>query len=190
MTDIVSLLDHPTTSAALLMALRWSRSGAVAGHDPLAHALDVIGILRGRIDDVTPDVLAAAVLRDSGEFAPPAIDLEAALAEVSLEVARLVQALQAEHDALGADTIPTPPADLRVMQISGADKIVTLLDVLAEAGAATDPAAYWTQHHVFVAVLRCFREFQQAADGVVPPSMLVDLDRLITVTERRAQVIQ
>jgi hypothetical protein len=173
------------------MALRWSRRGAVAGHDSLAHALDVIGILRGRIDVVAPDVLAAVVLRDSGEFAPPAIDLEAALARVSPEVARLVRALQAEHDALGAGTIPTPPVDdLGVMQISGADKIVTLLDVLAGAGAAVDPGAYWAEHHVFVAALGYFRVFQQAADGVLPPSMVVDLDRLITVTERRAQVIQ
>lgn len=189
MTDILALLDHSTTSAALIMARRWCKGRRIGADDALTHALRVVDTLQQHIYDVTPDVVAAALLHDSPDLAPSTIDLDATLATLSPEVARLVRALQHEHDDLdtgtGTGTMPTPPThDVPLMQASAADKIVSIQAVLDRASISADTAAFWTQRRGFMSALPYFRAFHQAAEPVLPPAMAADLGHLVSRAEQ------
>lgn len=187
MTDILVLLDHPTTRWALILARRWCKDRRIGSEDALSHALAVVDELQQHIHDVAPDVVAAALLHDSPDLAPPTVDLDASLAALSPEVARLVRALQDEHDQLAAGTLLMPPTgDLGLMQLSAADKIVSIQGVLHRAGLAADRSAYWTERREFVATLGYLRDFHHAAAQVLPPRMAGDLGHLIGVAHERA----
>ena len=184
MTDS-ALLDHPTTAAALRLAQRWCAGHRIGAKDALDHALLVVGVLHHHIRDVAPEVTAAVLLHDSPDLVPATLDLDVLLAMISPEVARLVRALQHEHDGLDTGARPAPPVhDLPLMQASGADKIVSIQGVLDRAGAATEPAAYWTQRRGFITALPYFRTFHHAAKGVLPRKMVGQLGALVTQAER------
>ncbi len=187
MTDVLALLDHPTTSAALIMARRWCKGRRIGPDDALTHALSVVDTLDHHIPDAAPDVVAAALLHDSPDLAPSTVDLDATLADLSPEVARLVRALQHEHDGLDAGTIPAPPAhDLPLMQASAADKIVSIQAVLHRATISTGTAGYWTRRRGFISALPYLRAFHEAAEGILPPIMTADLGHLISLAEQGA----
>lgn len=185
MTEL-ALHNHPTTFAALHLARLWCDGRRIGHQDALTHAVRVVEALRRHVPDAAPEVIAAALLHDSPDLAPPEVDLHAVLVTLlSPEVARLVQVLQHEHDGLDAGRVPEPPADdLAVMQASAADKIVSIQTVL-DAAQANDPAAYWSDREGFVTALAYFRSFHQAAASALPVTMVDELGALIGLAEQR-----
>ncbi|HMG43549.1 MAG TPA: HD domain-containing protein [Acidimicrobiales bacterium] len=179
MTEL-GLDDHSTISAALQLARLWCDGQRIGPQDALTHALQVVDVLRRHVPDAAPEVIAAALLHDSPELAPPGLDLHAVLVTLlSPEVARLVEALQHEHDGLSAGTVPRPPADdSATMQASAADKIVSIATVL-ERARTDDPSAYWSTRSGFVAALPYFRAFTAAAEHVLPSTMTAELGDLV-----------
>jgi hypothetical protein len=181
--------QHPTVAAAQALARHWCAGQRIGEQPAFEHAAEVAQVLCGHLPAAAPDVVAAVLLHDSPDLAPPGIDLDTTLATlVSRETARLVRALQHEHDDLDIHTVPTPPShDLALMQASAADKIVSIRAVLDRADTASDPGTYWTQRHGFIAALPYFRAFHRAAQRALPLSMAAELGGLIARAELRVR---
>lgn len=180
-------LDHPTIAAALTLARYWCPADRLAEHDALAHGLEVVDVLCGHLPAVAPEVVAAVLLQDSHEFAPPGVDLDATLATlISWEVARIVRALRHEHDAVGrGDTVPAPATnDLAVVQASAADKIVRLRAVLDRSERSHD-TGYLPHHQGVASALPYLRALHRSARRLLPPPMAAELGGLVTRVELR-----
>lgn len=133
--------------------------------------------MRRYTPDPPPEAIAAALLHDSAEFAPPHIDLDATLDTLSPDVARIVRVLEQEHD--DPETALPPADDPSAMLASGADKIVSIGSVIERAEDAPDPAAFWASRQEFVAALPYFARFADAAEGVLPSAMVAELSALV-----------
>jgi hypothetical protein len=126
-------------------------------------------------------VTAAAFLHDSPEYAPSSLDLDATLADrLGPEVPRIIRAHEAEHLALAEGHQPTAPtADPPVLQLSAADKIVSLSTTIRNASAAPDPADYWASRRAFLDQLPYLAAFRHQVTGHLPPAMAQTLGALI-----------
>jgi HD domain len=173
---------HPTIDVALILARKWC-AGHVVGEAPaLAHAVKVAATLRRHVPDADPQLVAAVLLHDSPEFAPPGVDLDAVLAELGPQVPRIVRALHAEHAGLDpAGGVPFDPADRWVWCASAADKIVALLSMLRRAAKSGDAAAFWARRSAFIDALPYFWAFYEAARLRLPQGMAAELGQLIAV---------
>ena len=175
--------DHPMTAIALTLARSWYQGHEVGNDSALAHAVRVARVLHDYVPDASPELLAAALVHDAPDFAPPADDLDATLdRHLSPEVTRIVRALEHEHRAL-ADGRHVPPRDLAVLVVSTADKLVSIRSVLEGADAATGAATYWRTRSGFVLAVSYFRLFHCAAADLIPAAMADDLCHLV----RRAE---
>jgi hypothetical protein len=129
-----------------------------------------------------PELTAAAFLHDSPEHAPLGLDLDTILAErIGPEVPRIIRAHEAAHEALAQDRQPTALiADLPVVQLSAADKIVSLSTAIRSATTAPDPAAYRAGRRAFPEQLDHLAVFQHQVAGHLPQAMVQVLGALIT----------
>lgn len=180
--------DHPTVAAAMILARRWCPADRSAGRNACAHALDVVEVLHGHLPGVPPEVVAAVLLRDSADLAPPGTDLDATLATlVSWEVARIVRGLRHEQDAVAGNevSVPPPASDQPLMQASAAEKIVRLRAVLDGSQTALGPGASWSQPQGFIPALSYLRAFHRAAQRTLPPPMAAELGGLVKRVELR-----
>lgn len=182
----------PLLADALALARRWCAGQVIDGAPALRHAVRVARTLAAYVPDVPDELLAAALLHDSPDFAPGDVDLDALLDRgLSPAVTRIVRGLQAEHAAL--DTPGGPPIqvdDLELLLASTADKIVALDSMLTRARTVTDPGQFWRARPAFRALLGYLRDFVETASPSLPPSMAAELDRLVSeaedVTSKRA----
>jgi (p)ppGpp synthase/HD superfamily hydrolase len=93
---------HPLIDRALADARRWCAGQVIDDRPALTHAARVAVTLGEHVAHPAPELIAAALLHDSPEFAPAGIDLDAALGHrYGREVVRIVRALEAEHHGPG-----------------------------------------------------------------------------------------
>lgn len=177
---------HPTIDTALELARTWCAGHLIDDAPSLGHAVRVALTLDRHLPDGPPELIAAALLHDSPEFAPADLNLDELLtARLGPTVTRVVRALEAEH--LGLDTIPGGPPipieDPPVLHASAADKIVALTSMLRRAATAPDPAAFWARRTAFRDLVPYFRAFHTEAAPHLPASMAADLNRIVTQIE-------
>ena len=115
--------DPPMTSIALTLARRWCHGHEIGGEPALAHAVRVARILHSYIPDGPPQLLAAALVHDAPDFAPPDEDLDTTLGRyMSPDVTCIVRALEREHETL-AESRDMPPLNSTALVVSTADKL-------------------------------------------------------------------
>jgi len=183
---VLSHPRHPLVADALNLARRWCAGHAIDGSPALVHAVRVALTLDRHVPTAPPELVAAVLLHDAPEFAPPDVDLDATLtARMGHPVVRVVRAIEAEHWAL-AERLP--PAirtdDPWTLLASTADKIVSLTSILRRATAAADPQAYWRIRQPFLHRLPYFHAFHHAAACHLPLTMAEDLQQLIARADR------
>jgi hypothetical protein len=176
----------PLIDRALTDAKAWCAGHIIDERPALAHAARVAVTLGEHIGDPAPELIAAALLHDSPEFAPDDLDLDRVLAQrYGAEVPRIVRALEAEHQALDTDSPVTTIDDLPVLLASTADKIVALASLSRRAVRSGDSAGFFAARPALLALLPHFEAFRQASSGRVPASMTRRLgqvlDTLITI---------
>lgn len=178
---------HPTVDIALELARTWCAGHLIDDAPALGHAIRVVLILDRHLPGPPAELVAAALLHDSPEFAPADVDLDGLLTvRLGPAVTRVVRALEAEH--VGLDTIcggpPIPIDDPWVLYASAADKIVALTSMLRRATAAPDLAAFWARRGAFRALVPYFRTFHRIAAPHLPVTMAADLDLIVTRVEQ------
>lgn len=180
------LARHPVTAAALDLARVWCAGQTIDGAPALRHAVRVARKLDEHLPAASPELLAAALLHDSPDFAPDTVDLDALItAQVAPGVAAIVRGLEREHQALADNPAPQVAGDdLMTLYASAADKIVSLTSILDRAAAVDDPAAYWDTRRAFVTRVGHFRAFHQSAAPHLPPSMNIELAHLVEAAEQ------
>lgn len=170
--SLPTLPRHPLVALALRDARRWCKDQIIDERPAIAHAVRVADIVARHVPQPEPVLLAAALLHDSPEFAPPELDLDAYLtAAYDAEVTRIVRALQAEHLALDTDHPLIPTDDPPVLVASTADKIVALTSLLRRARNSGDVSGFFAARPALRALLPHFDEFGHQGAGQVPLSM-------------------
>ncbi|MET9263750.1 hypothetical protein [Amycolatopsis sp. NPDC004079] len=176
---------------ALADARRWCAGQVIDDRPALAHAVRVAVVLGEHVTAPDPDLVAAVLLHDSPEFAPPDLDLDAVLGHrYGPAVVRIVRALEAEHHALDTGHPVITVDDLPVLLASTADKIVALTSLTRRAGKSGDPAAFFAARPALLDLLEHFAAFADAGDGRVPASMTLQLKQVLdtlTATARGAR---
>lgn len=176
---------HPIVAQALAEARVWCAGRIIDARPALAHAASVAVTLGRHVPHASPELVAAVLLHDAPEFAPGELDLDAHLAETyGQEVARVVQALQAEHDALDSPDPPMHTDDLPVLLASTSDKIVALASLAQRAPRSGDAAEFFAQRPALLRLLPFFRRCQHAGVGLVPASMTSDLANVLDLIDR------
>jgi hypothetical protein len=176
---------HPVVADALDLARRWCAGHVIDGSPALVHAVRVALTLDRHVPTAPPELVAAVLLHDAPEFAPPDIDLDATLAaRVGDPVVRVVRAIEEEHRAVAGQLLPAIRTDDPwTLLASTADKIVSFTSILRRAAAA-DPEAYWRIRQPFLHRLPYFHAFHHAAACHLPLTMAEDLQRLIARADR------
>jgi len=183
---VLSRPRHPVVADALDLARRWCAGHVIDGSPALVHAVRVALTLGRHVPTAPPELVAAVLLHDAPEFAPPDIDLDATLAaRVGHPVVRVVRAIEEEHRALAKQILPAIRTGERWPLLAGAaDKIVSFTSILRRATAAGDPEAYWRVRQPFLQRLPYFHAFHHAATCHLPFTMAEDLQRLIARIDR------
>jgi hypothetical protein len=185
----------PLVDDALVLARSWCAGHRVDDAPALGHAVRVVLTLGRHVPDVPPDVVAAVLLHDGPEFAPPG-QLEHSLAALGGRVMSIVRALEAEHQAL--DQFPVSPElitehvqgliddDVWTLQVTAADKIVAFRALLHRAARSGDVAGFFARRAALRERLPYFGYFLVAASPLLPASMPTELDQLLRRTARCA----
>lgn len=176
---------HPVVATALQLAREWCDGQEIDGAPALAHAVQVALKVSEHLPAASPDLVAAVLVHDSPEFAPPTINLDAGLeAWLGSEARRIVRALQHEHEAMDARQ-PTLPdiEDLATLCASAADKIVSLSSILARAACARDPGAFWRVREPFIELVPYFRDFHCVLAPKLSGGLACELGRLVAAAE-------
>ncbi|MER6816435.1 hypothetical protein ABT299_44840 [Spirillospora sp. NPDC000708] len=162
---------HPIVSTARRLARQWCEGHQIDGAPAMAHGVKVAVCVGRHVPYANPELIAAAIIHDAPEFAPAAgvTDVYDVLtAELSAEVARIVQALAVEHQALDGGEAEPPIADLRTLLVSTADKAVSMASILNRGETAEDQVAYWQDRSKFLAAVPYIRNYYSRAAGVIP----------------------
>lgn len=171
---------HHLIEAALADARRWCAGRIIDDRPALTHAARVAVTLGQHLPEADPTLIAAALLHDSPEFAPPDMNLDAALtAAYGSEVTRIVRALEAEHAALDCGHPTTAVDDLPVLTISTADQIVALSSLFRRARLSGDVHQFFAGRTMLLTLLPHFARAHRLGTGLVPPSMSNHLQRAI-----------
>jgi len=176
---------HPLVNQALADARVWCAGRIIDDRPALVHAVRVAATLDQHVSGAAPDLIAAALLHDAPEFAPPGTELDAVLnARYGPEVPRIVNALHVEHVALDQPDPPILVHDQVVLLASTADKIVALTSLLRRARASGDVNSFFTRRVALLRLLPHFRAFQHAGSGRVPAGMSTHLDAVLNTLDR------
>ena len=184
-------LRHPLVQAAMDDARRWCAGHLIEQRPAFRHAAAVANEVLSHATDASPELIAAAFLHDSPEFAPDDIDLNTYLADTYGErTAWLVSHLHAEHVALDG---PDPAIDVRdpdLLLLSTADKVVAFRGNLRRAEASGDIPAYFAAKTGMLRLLPYFRAFQQAGVERVPAALSADLAHSLDQVDAAAAAFQ
>jgi hypothetical protein len=178
---------HYLVDQALRDARAWCSGHTIDAQPAIAHAARVAVVLGHHEAGVAPALVAAALLHDSPEFAPPTLDLDDYLHRYyGPRLVRVVRGLQADHDDLDAEQPPTTVDDQDVVLLSTVDKVVALGSALRRARRCGDVAGFFAARQPLVRLLPHFRACRAAAQGRVPATLtaalgivLDDLEHLI-----------
>ncbi|WP_328372960.1 HD domain-containing protein [Micromonospora zamorensis] len=179
----------PPCLAAIERALRdtrtWCAGHTIDDRPALVHALRVAVTIGQHVPAPAQDVIVAALLHAAPDLAPTEPDVYQTLtAAYGSEVARIIEALQAEHRSLDEPNPPIRVDDQPVLLASTADKIVALTSLLRRAQSTGNLADFFDQRPVLRGLLPYFRAFQRAAHPRVPASMSAHLDAALSALER------
>ncbi|MFK3980579.1 metal-dependent phosphohydrolase [Micromonospora sp. NPDC050397] len=153
-------------------ARTWCAGRIIDDRPAFAHAVRVAVTLGLHVPDVAPDMVAAALLHDSPEFAPTGINLDAVLTtRYGREVTRVIRALEVEHAALDSSDPPVTVDDHPVLLISTADKIVALTSLLRRAVLSGNVDAFFGARAGLLRLLPYFRRCHRAGTEHLPPTM-------------------
>lgn len=190
MPTVLSPPRHPLVEHALRQARQWCAGHIIDDRPALAHAARVAVTLGEHVTHPAPELIAAALLHDAPEFAPPDIDLDTVLGRrYGAEVPRIVRALEAEHHALGTDSPITTADDLPVLLAPAADKIVALTSLTRRAQRSGEVTGFFAARPALVRLLPHLRAFCDTEAGTVPASMSARLDRVLdSIAEATATV--
>ncbi|MGH8905798.1 MAG: HD domain-containing protein [Egibacteraceae bacterium] len=141
--------------------------------------------LEEHVPNAPVELVAAALLHDSHEFAPPTENLDATLtARLGAGVTRVIRALEREHRALAERLEPQAPTDDPwTLWASAADKIVSLTSILGRAAATDDPDAFWNARRPFIERISYLRRFHTSTAPHLPATMGAELGRLVDMAE-------
>jgi hypothetical protein len=181
---------HPLVVQALADAENWCSGQIIDDRPAFVHAVRVAATLARHLPDASPQLIAAVLLHDAPEFAPPGADLDKVLtAAYGAEVPRVIRALQAEHHALDEPDPPIRTDDRPVLLASTADKIVALTSLLRRARVADGgPDAFFAHRHALVRLLPHFHAFHEAGAGLVPASMSAELRDVLALIYRATAI--
>lgn len=181
---------HALVDSALLLARRWCFGRVIDDRPALAHAARVAVTIDAHQPIAAPQIIAAALLHDAPEFAPPQLDLDRFLsAEYGAEARRLVRGMQVEHDALDREEpIVADPADVNLTLLSTADKVVALTSLLRRAHLSGDTTGFFAARTPLLNLLTHFRKCRAAAIGAVPASMTADLGKILDALDAATAV--
>lgn len=178
---ILSPPRHPLITAALDDARRWCAGHVIDERPALAHAARVAVVLGEHVPTADPQLIAAALLHDAPDLAPPEVDLDGLLDErYGPEVVRIVRTLEAEHVAMDSANPTVTVDDVPVVLASSADKIVALTSLRRRAQRSGDPRGFFAVRPGLVRLLPHFADVVSAGVGIVPTSMTSHLDRVLT----------
>jgi hypothetical protein len=174
----------PLIARALADARSWCAGQIIDDRPAFTHAVRVAVTLGDHVADPAPELIAAALLHDSPEFAPEGIDLDVVLEQhYGREVVRIVRALETEHHALDTNHPIIVIDDLPVLLASTADKIVALTSLTRRALLSGDSTGFFAARPALIALLPHFHAFADVASWRVPASMAVRLrSALATLT--------
>ncbi|MGH3808842.1 MAG: hypothetical protein ACRDRU_19875 [Pseudonocardiaceae bacterium] len=180
MPTVLSPPRHPLVEQALHQARQWCAGHVIDDRPALAHAARVAVTLGEHVADPAPELIAAALLHDAPELAPPDLDLDVVLERCyGREVVRIVRALEAEHHALDTENPITAVEDLPVLLASTADKIVALTSLSRRAERSGDVTGFFAARPSLLRLLPHFRAFCDTGAGTVPASMSARLDQVL-----------
>jgi (p)ppGpp synthase/HD superfamily hydrolase len=179
---------HRLVEHSLAQARCWCAGQVIDDRPALVHAVRVAVTLGEHVPDPDPELIAAALLHDSPEFAPVEVDLDAVLGQhYGGEVVRIVRALQAEHHALDTNNPITIADDLPVLLASTSDKIVALASLTRRAEKSGDPVGFFAARPALLALLPRFQTFRDAGIGRVPASMTRQLGAVLDTLSAAAR---
>jgi (p)ppGpp synthase/HD superfamily hydrolase len=179
---------HALIHHALADARRWCAGRVIDDRPALAHAARVAVTLGEHVAAPGPELIAAALLHDSPEFAPADIDLDTVLRQrYGDEVMRIVRALQTEHHALDTDNPVIIADDRPVLLASTADKIVALTSLTRRAKKSGDSTGFFAARPALLKLLPHFQTFRAAGAGQIPPSMTRHLGAVLATLSATAR---
>lgn len=171
---------HPLVERALQDARQWCAGRVIDSRPALAHAARVAVTIGEHVAAPAPELIAAALLHDSPEFAPADVDLDSVLGDrYGAEVLRIVRALEAEHLALDSGAPVVTVDDPPVLLAGTADKIVALTSLTRRAVNSGDPVRFFAVRRPLLALLPHFHQCRAAGIGRVPASMTAAFGRVL-----------
>jgi hypothetical protein len=181
---------HALVDSALHVARRWCLGRVIDDRPALAHAVRVAVTIGAHRPAAEPRIIAAALLHDAPEFAPPELDLDGYLtAEYGAEVRRLIRGMEIEHDALDRDEPVVPDsADVNLILLSTADKVVALTSLLRRARLSGDSSGFFATRRPLLNLLTHFRRCHSAATGAVPVTMTADFGKILDALDSATAV--
>ncbi|MBM0255519.1 metal-dependent phosphohydrolase [Micromonospora sp. 4G55] len=170
---------------ALRDAQRWCIGHTIDDRPALAHAVRVAVTIGDHVAAPEPALIAAALLHDVPDFAPPRENLYRTLTEdYGPEVPRIIAALHVEHQALDQPNPPIIVADAAVVLASTADKIVALTSLLRRARASGEVTDFFTGRPMLLALLPYFRAYSYACRPHTPASLSAALEGVLHLLDR------
>lgn len=184
----MSVLDQPRQpliEKAVTDAREWCFGHEFNGKPAFARATRVVFMLEEHLGaELTPELVAAALLHAAHRFAPAELDVnDYLLTQYSGAVRRMVRALLAVDEALTAGTPSVDTDDLQVLLACTADKIVALHLMLQQARESGDEARFFASQTELHEQLPHLEQFVHTITGRVPESMsrvLVDVLAAVT----------
>ncbi|AEH09679.1 MULTISPECIES: HD domain-containing protein [Protofrankia] len=156
---ILSPPRHPTVTSALQLAWHWCSGHSIDGAPALAHAVRVAVVLGRHHPAASPTLLAAVLLYDAPELAPPDQLDPLVTSLLGADTLRIIRVLEAEHHTMHnphtsseqtLDRVHRLAAtDMPALLATTADKIVAFGSILRRAARADDPNAFWQARHPF-----------------------------------------
>jgi hypothetical protein len=182
---VLSPPRHPLIDKALHHAREWCTGRVIDDRPAIQHAARVAVTLSRHVPTVDPELVAAVLLHDSPELAPPDVDLDTLLTTAyGPEVRRVVRALEAEHAALDHPDPPIRIDDQPVLLASTADQIVAFASLAQRAKHSGDVASFFATRPALLGLLPHFRAYQRAGVGLVPVTMSDQLGIVLDLLER------
>ena len=176
---------HPLVDLALRDARTWCAGHVIDDRPALVHAVRVAVALARYVPNAAPDLVCAALLHDSPDFAPPGLDLDAVLTRrYGPQTARVVRAMEREHAALDRGDPPIAVDDGPVLLVSTADKIVALSSLLHRARRSGDVHDFFSSRPALLSLLPYFRAFHDAAADQIPSRMTGRLTTVLVALDR------
>lgn len=177
---VLSPPRHPLIERALADARTWTAGHIIDDRPAFVHAVWVAVTLGNHVPNPEPTLVAACLLHDSPEFAPPDIALDAVISErYGTETLRIIRALEVEHQALDTDDPIIDVTDPVTLQASTADKIVAIRSLLRRSVDSGDPDAFFAARPGLLRLLPHFDTFTDAGAGRLPASMTTELCHVV-----------